>query len=293
MIDVLRPTGLEAALEAKAEHPSAVPIAGGTDLMVALNARRITPDAILDLGRVPELQQCRTDDGTIFLGASVTYTRILQELADQIVLAQAARTVGSLQIRNRGTVGGNLGTASPAGDALPALAAYDAEVVLASTTATRTLTVTEFLTGPKRNALQPTELIVGVRWRRRRHVGSFSKVGRRAAIVIAAASLTLVLDDERHDVRVALGAVGPTVLRAPDAERFAAEALAEAGVWEDPGATVPATVFDEFAARVTATARPIDDQRATAAYRRHVCGVLAGRALRWALTERTPTATAR
>ena len=199
-------------------------------------------------------------------------------------LVQAARTVGSPPIRTRGTVGGNLGTASPAGDALPVLAAYEAEIVLASAAGTRSLPWHEFLLGPKRTALLPDELIVGARWPLHANRGSFSKVGTRNATVIAVASLTLVLDLEQRQVRVALGSVGPTILRAPEAEAFAAAALD----WDDPAAPLPAQVSEEFGALVAAAARPIDDVRGTAAYRREACCVLGRRALRWLASELTP-----
>jgi len=286
-MDVFLPRTLDEALDIKASRPETLPIAGGTDIMVELNFDRRRPPALLDLSRLPELQQWRREDGTFFLGAGVTYSRIVRELAQFRPLVEAARTVGSPQIRNRGTVGGNLGTASPAGDALPVLAAYDAEVVLVRAGGnTRTLPWHKFMVGPKKTVLDPTELILGTRWRITRGPGSFSKVGPRNAMVIAVASLCLVLDENGRTVRVALGSVGPTILRAPQAEAHAAKALSDAGVWDDPRAPVPAGVLEEFGERVAAAARPIDDVRGTAAYRRHACAVLAGRALSWALQDR-------
>lgn len=286
-MEVSLPRSLNEALEIKARRPDAVPIAGGTDLMVAVNFDRTRPAAIVDLTRVPELGQWRREDGTFFLGAGVTYSRIVRELPEFVPLAEAARSVGSPQIRNRGTVGGNLGTASPAGDALPPLAAYDAEVMLVRAGGRmRVLRWDRFLTGPKRTALEPDELILGVRWRPTRGPGSFSKIGPRNAMVIAVASLCLVLDEERRAVRVALGSVGPTILRAPEAEVFAARALERAGVWSDSRATLPQGALEDFGERVAASARPIDDIRGSAAYRRHGCHVLARRALTWALQGR-------
>ena len=286
-MDIFLPRTLDEALDIKASRPEALPIAGGTDIMVELNFDRRRPPALMDLSRLPELQQRRGEDGTFFLGAGVTYSRIVRELAQFRPLVEAARTVGSPQIRNRGTVGGNLGTASPAGDALPVLAAYDAEVVLVRAGGnTRTLPWHKFMVGPKKTVIDPPELILGTRWRITRGPGSFSKVGPRNAMVIAVASLCLVLDENSRTVRVALGSVGPTILRAPQAEAYAAKALSDAGVWDDPRAPVPAGVLEEFGERVAAAARPIDDVRGTAAYRRHTCGVLARRALRWALDDR-------
>src|SRR6266545_835097 len=159
-MEILAPDSWEEALAVKAAQPDAVPIAGGTDLMVALNFDRARPAAILDLTRVPELRDWSADDGRLRIGAGVTYTRLIDELGDRLPgLAIASRTVGSPQIRNRGTVGGNLGTASPAGDGLPPLYVSDAEVELASTTGTRRMPVAEFVTGPKRNAARDDELI--------------------------------------------------------------------------------------------------------------------------------------
>src|SRR5438046_7451117 len=128
-MEILQPDTWDDALSLKAAHPDAVPIAGGTDLMVELNFDRIRPSAALDLTRVPELTEWAPDDGRLKIGAGVTYTRLIVELGDRLPgLAIASRTVGSPQIRNRGTVGGNLGTSSPAGDGLPPLFAADAEV---------------------------------------------------------------------------------------------------------------------------------------------------------------------
>jgi len=286
-MDVLLPATLEEALEMKAARPEAVPIAGGTDLMVELNFDRRRPEVLMDVSRLEELRQWSRENGSVFVGAGVTYTRLRRDLAAFTPLAQASRTVGSPQIRNRGTIGGNLATASPAGDALPVLAAYDAEIVLTSRQGERTLPWNEFLTGPKRTALRPDELILGARWRVVRGGGSFSKIGTRNAMVIAVASLCLVLDEDGRTVRVALGSVGPGILRAPQAEAFAAGRLHDAGAWADPNVRVPDDVRREFGELVAAAAMPIDDVRGTAAYRRHACRVMATRALTWALAERT------
>ncbi len=287
IMDVLLPRTLDEALEMKAATPGAVPIAGGTDVMVELNFDRRRPTTILDVSRLPELRMWRQEGGTFFLGAGVTYSRIVNDLKMFPALVQASRTVGSPQIRTRGTVGGNLGTASPAGDALPVLAAYDAEIVLAKAGgATRTLPWHQFMVGPKKTVIAPDELILGARWKIARGPGSFSKVGTRNAMVIAVASLCLLLDEGGRTVRVALGSVGPTILRAPDAEQFLARVLHEAGAWDNPRAAVPLPAIGEFGGRVAQAARPIDDVRGTAAYRRRACAVLAQRALAWALDDR-------
>jgi CO/xanthine dehydrogenase FAD-binding subunit len=285
-MDVLLTRTLAEALEMKAARPEALPIAGGTDVMVELNFDLRRPEAMIDICRLPELREWRREDGAFFLGAGVTYGRIMRELADLAPLAQASRTVGSPQIRNRATVGGNLGTGSPAGDALPVLAAYDAEIVLASVSRTRTLRWDEFLVGPKETSLEPEELILGARWRSLRGPGSFSKIGTRNAMVISVAGLCLVMDEDGRSVRVALGSVGPTVLRASDAEAFVADALSRSGTWDEPAAGLAGEAMEGFAERVAAATRPIDDVRGSAVYRRHACFVLARRALGWALASR-------
>jgi CO/xanthine dehydrogenase FAD-binding subunit len=286
-MEVLLPHSLDEALAIKAERPEAVPLNGGTDLMVDLNFGRLRPAAIVDLSRLGELATWRQENGDVFLGSGVTYATIVREMPEFKPLVQASRSVGSPQIRNRGTVGGNLGTASPAGDALPVLAAYDAEVVLQSRArGSRSLSWNTFLTGPKQTAIAPDELIIGARWRRLRGPGSFSKIGTRNAMVIAVASLCLVIDEERRRVNVALGSVGPTILRATKAEERLAEALATSGSWDDRLAPLNDQWVDEFAELVAGAAQPLDDVRGTAAYRRHGCRVLARRAIGWALAER-------
>ena len=286
-MEVLLPHSLDEALTMKGERPDATPIAGGTDLMVDLNFGRRRPVALIDLTRVTELASWREENGHVFLGSGLTYATIVREMPAFKPLVQASRSVGSPQIRNRGTVGGNLGTASPAGDALPVLAAYDADVVLRSRArGERSMPWHGFLTGPKKTALAADELILGVRWPRRRGSGSFSKIGTRKAMVIAVAGLCLVIDEENGRVKVALGSVGPTILRATEAEQQMAAAMASSGAWQDPSVTIPDQVVDEFGELVAAAAKPLDDVRGTAAYRRHGCRVLARRALSWALNER-------
>src|SRR5947208_9765791 len=154
-MEVLSPRSLEEALALKAEHPEAVPIAGGTDLMVELNFDRRRPEAILNLGEVPELRGWSREDGAVRLGAGLTYAEAMAEPLRSLLpaLAEASRTVGSPQIRNRGTLGGNLGTASPAGDSLPPLLVEDDEVEVASMSGSRRIELAEFLVGPKQNAL--------------------------------------------------------------------------------------------------------------------------------------------
>src|SRR5438874_11476897 len=286
-MEVLLPHSLDEALAIKAEHPEAVPLSGGTDLMVDLNFGRARPAAIVDLNRVAELTAWREENGNVFLGSGVTYSTIVREMQAYKPLVQASRSVGSPQIRTRGTVGGNLGTASPAGDALPVLAAADAEVVVRSgARGERSIPWQAFLTGPKKTSLAADELIIWARWPRRRGPGSFSKIGTRNAMVIAVAGLCLTIDEDGRRVNVALGSVGPTILRATDAEQQMAAAMESSSCWQDPSITIPDQVITEFGDLVAAAAKPLDDVRGTAAYRRHGCGVLARRAITWALDER-------
>ena len=284
-VEILVPDTWEQALAMKAAQPEAVPIAGGTDLMVALNFDRARPQAILDLTRVPELRDWGADDGRLRVGAGVTYTRLIEELGERLPgLAIASRTVGSPQIRNRGTVGGNLGTASPAGDGLPPLYVSDAEVELASVTGTRRLPVVEFVTGPKRQAARDDELIAAFHLPAATGPQQFAKIGTRNAMVIAVCSLSLAIWPERRAVCACIGSAGPTPIRAGEAEAFIAGVLDEEGLWEGRGALAPAAV-ERFGELVAAAAAPIDDVRGSAAYRRHALGVLARRTLTWAWEE--------
>ena len=277
-MQIHRPGTLAEALEIKAEHPEAVPLAGGTDLMVAINFRHTRPAAVLDLTAVPELREWAPDDGRVRVGAGVTYTRLIEELGGPLPgLAIASRTVGSLQIRNRGTVGGNLATASPAGDGLPPLYTAGAAVELASVRGTRRVPVGEFVTGPKRTCMEPDELIAAFDVAAATGPQQFAKVGTRNAMVIAVCSVALALWPEERRVAACVGSAGPTPLVATEAEELAAGALD----W-DGGAPIPYDVLERFGELVGACARPIDDVRGTARYRSHAVGVLGKRTLAWA-----------
>lgn len=255
-MDVLTPHSLDEALRMKAERPEAVPIQGGTDVMVDLNFDRARPPALLNLNEVQELRGWSQQNGDLWLGAGLTYAEAMASpLAQSLpALAEASRTVGGPQIRNRGTIGGNLGTASPAGDALPPLLVSDAVVQLVSVRGERGVLLHEFLVGPKRTVLEQDELILGVSLDARESRQTFMKVGPRHAMVIAVVSLALRADDE---LRAAFGSAGPvpTLVRAP---------LDEAASFPD---------------RVAEAASPIDDVRGTAAYRRHALRILTKRAL--------------
>jgi CO/xanthine dehydrogenase FAD-binding subunit len=284
-VEFLRPGSWPEALAAKAEQPAAAPLAGGTDLMVDINFDRRRPEALLDLNPVSELADWSIEDGELVLGATLPYARVITELGEELPgLAMASRTVGSPQIRNRGSIGGNLGSASPAGDSHPVLLALNATVEVASARGSRLIPVDDFYLGPKRSALAPDELIRAVRI----PVGSgpcqFAKVGTRNAMVIAVCSFAVALHPSTGSVRTGIGSAAPTPLRATAAEEFLAGELTSAGHWESR-AELPPVVAARFGALVAQAAAPIDDLRGTARYRRQALAVLARRTLSWAWQE--------
>jgi CO/xanthine dehydrogenase FAD-binding subunit len=256
-VDVLTPRTLDDALALKAEHPEALPIQGGTDVMVALNFDHARPATILNLNEVDELRGWGRENGSLRLGAGLTYSEVEHgELRDVLpALAEASRTVGSPQIRNRGTVGGNLGTASPAGDALPPLVIEGAEVECASIRGTRTVPLVDFVIGVKRNVLEPDELISAVRLTPSQAPQTFMKIGPRNAMVIAVVSLAVSAGEE---LRACFGSASPRPVLV----------------------TAPRDDAGSFAERVAAAASPIDDVRGSQDYRRHALRVLAERALK-------------
>jgi CO/xanthine dehydrogenase FAD-binding subunit len=280
-MDFLRPASWEEALAAKAEHPTAVPIAGGTDVMVEINFDHRRPEYLLDLNRIGELQEWEVGADTVRLGASVPYSRIMENLRTELPgLALASHTVASPQIRNRGGVGGNLGTASPAGDAHPALLAGGGEVEAVSVRGTRMIPIDDFYLGVKRNALEPDELIRAVHLKKADGPQQFSKVGTRNAMVIAVCAFGFALHPETRTVRTGIGSAAPTPIRATTAEEFLAAAIDEGGLWDSRG-VIPPAVARQFAVLVSGAANPIDDVRGTASYRRHALGVMARRTLGW------------
>lgn len=281
-MDFLQPTTWPEALAMKEAHPEAMPLAGGTDVMVEINLDRHRPEAIIDLTRIGELTEWGRDGPFLRIGAGVTYARLINELFDRLPgLAMASRTVGSPQIRNRGTVGGNLGTASPAGDAHPPLLAADALIEVASTSGSRRIPAREFFIGPKRNAMRKDELISAFLVEPSRGPEQFSKVGTRNAMVIAVCSFALALDAKRRRVGTGIGSAGPTPIKASEAEGFIQDVMDEDKLWERPVAISDPAVA-KFGQLVATAAKPIDDVRGTAAYRRHALSVLARRCLTWA-----------
>jgi CO/xanthine dehydrogenase FAD-binding subunit len=276
-MSVLISTTLDEALGALAAEPASMILAGGTDAMVEVNSGHRRPHAVIAVGRIPELRTWSHDveTGTLRIGAAVTYAELEVEpfLGWVPALSQAARTVGSPQIRHAATLGGNVATCSPAGDGLPVLAALDAIVHVVSSGGSRSLPFGEFMTGPKRTALLPGELIEAVSvpvfsgWQ------GYAKVGVRNAMVISNAGACLAVDD-RGGVRLALGSVGPTIIRCTDAESFVATVI------DRTTRSVSDAEAIEFGRLAAAASRPIDDHRSTAEYRRHAVAVLARRLLR-------------
>jgi CO/xanthine dehydrogenase FAD-binding subunit len=256
-VEVLTPQTLDEALRMKSEQPDAWPIQGGTDVMVALNFDRGRPAALLNLNEVAELRGFSRENGALRLASGLTYAEIEHgELKDVLpALAEASRTVGSPQIRNRGTIGGNLGTSSPAGDALPPLLVEDAEVECSSVRGVRRIALGEFVTGVKRNALEPDELITAVWLTPSNAPQTFMKIGPRNAMVIAVVSLAVSAGEE---LRASFGSASPRPVLV----------------------TAPREEADSFPERVAAAASPIDDVRGTERYRRHALQVLTARALK-------------
>lgn len=277
-MSVVVPNSLDEALGALVDNPAATVLAGGTDLMVELNGGHRRAEHVVAVNRVPELRTWEHDPvaRTVRIGAGVTYRELERGPLSEWMpaLAQAARTVGSPQIRHAATIGGNVGTCSPAGDGLPVLAALEARIELASASGVRTVSFADFMTGPKRTVRQPGELITAITVPVARGWQGYTKVGVRNAMVIATASAALVVDEEVKTVAIALGSVGPTILRCPEAEAFAASAV------DFAARSVSGDDVQRFGQLVSAASRPIDDHRSTARYRRTAVGVLAERLLR-------------
>ena len=269
------PTSLQQALEFRRANQEALVISGGTDLMVEVNFNRRRVEDVLSLSRVSELKTLSIVPGEhVRIGSSTSWARLESgEVAKLLpALAEAARTVGSPQIRQAGTIGGNLGTCSPAGDGLPVLAALNAIIELASLDEIRRMPFVEFMKGPKRNDLRGNELIVAIEIPLRHSWQGYSKVGVRNAMVISVASACLAVSDDRSRVSIALGAVGPTIIRCAETEKWVAEQGEDAlKTLRQPSARV------ELGMRAAREARPITDHRSTAEYRRHAIGVIVSR----------------
>ncbi|MDQ3553020.1 MAG: xanthine dehydrogenase family protein subunit M [Chloroflexota bacterium] len=252
------------------------PIAGGTDLMVQITGELgEPPERVLDLWRLDELRGIRVDDGALLVGALSTYTEIRRSplvLEWLPALAEAAATIGAAQIQNRGTLGGNIVNASPAGDTLPVLLAADASITLGSARGEREVAAKDFWTGYRETARAADELVLRIRFPlASARTTCFRKVGTRRAQAISKVVMALAYREDGgiwRDVRVALGSVAATPVRVPQTE----------SVLE--GAAPRATVADHAAATISSEITPIDDVRSTADYRRAVTGRILHRMLR-------------
>jgi CO/xanthine dehydrogenase FAD-binding subunit len=264
---VFIPRSLQEATTLIAAHPDAHLLTGGTDLMVEVNFNHRRPETVISLGKIEELHQVSINSDHVIIGAAVPYARMEKgDIASAIpALAEAARTVGSPQIRAAGSLGGNLGTCSPAGDSLPVLSATNSLVHLASVSSTRVVPFSEFMTGPKRNSRQPNEIITAVTVPRTSGWQGYAKVGTRNAMVISVASACVVFHEE--ELRIALGSVGPTIIRCTDTENWYHALVAK----NSEG------VSKELGERASKESRPITDHRSTADYRRHAIKILAQR----------------
>ncbi|MGB7239971.1 MAG: FAD binding domain-containing protein [Rhodococcus sp. (in: high G+C Gram-positive bacteria)] len=277
-MDFLRPQTWADALTAKADDVDAVPIQGGTDVMVEMNFDVHRPGALLDLNPISELTTWeQLPDDTLRIGAGMPYVRIIEELGDRLPgIAQASRTVGSPQIRNRGTVGGNLGGASPAGDLhAPLLAAGAVIEVESAARGTRMIPAADFYVGVKRNCCERDELIRAFHVKPAAGPQYFSKIGTRNAMVIAVCSFSIALYPGEKRIGTGLGSAAPTPRRAYAAEEFLAGEVDWSGPLDD-------RVVVRFSELVSDAASPIDDVRGTANYRRHALAVMAKRTLGWA-----------
>jgi len=269
---------LSTALAALREHADARLIQGGTDLMVEINFNHVKPTTMVSLRDIEALRTIQTDSqGIMSIGSGVPYSIIEGEpvLTAIPALAQAARTVGSPQIRAAGSLGGNLGTCSPAGDTLPVMFALDAMIHLNTLDSHRVVSIHDFMTGVKRSVRQHDEVITSIDFPIVRGWQGYSKVGVRNAMVISVASACLVADHDNANVRLALGSVGPTIIRCREAEAWLASSQDLTA-----GQTISLDVANEFGKRAAAESSPIDDHRSTAEYRRHAISVLASRLLR-------------
>jgi len=277
-VPVLIPRNVDELVEVFQANPQAKLLAGGTDYMVEVNLHGRQPEVMISLRQVKELTEwsVRTSQSRITIGAGVPYADMeVGEIARLVpALAQAARTVGSPQIRAAGTLGGNLGTCSPAGDSLPVLAALNATIHVIGPDGNRDIEFSDFMVGVKRNSLLPSEFVHSVSLPIVEGWQGYAKVGTRNAMVISTASACLVRDNDEGYVSIALGSVGPTIIRAHGAEAWLIKTTSLRS-----GAQLEPSIAQEFGRRVALESKPIDDHRSTADYRRHALGVLAQRLL--------------
>ncbi len=282
---VTLPASLDEAVAALAAMPAAVPVAGGTDLMAAVNSGLLRPAGLVGLGRISEIRGWQYADGHALLGAGLTHARMGRPDFAALIpaLAAAARAAGPPQIRNAGTLGGNIVTAAPTGDALPVLAALEATVVLAGPQGSREVPVSHLLTGM--DPLRPGELLAFVRAPLLHAPQIFLKATTRTGPGRATASVALVLDPARRGVRCAVGAVAPMPLRPLEAEAWVAGLIDWDGARTlDPQAC---TAFGEYVA-MACIPDPVDTSEGglppAVAHLRRTVAALSRRALGRALS---------
>ncbi len=281
--EVRAPGTIDEALALKAEHGRTLqPLAGGTDLVPAIRRGICTAGALLDLSRLDDLRTIREDESEIFIGAMATHAAVAESEAVRThlpVLAAACGSMGCAQIRNLGTIGGNLCNASPAADSIPPLIVLGATCEVRNVRGSRNLSLCEYCTGPGLTCLSADELLIGIRIEKPaarpdpapRSRGFYLKLGQRRAMAIAKVSVAFLAREEDgvlSDVRIALGAVAPTVCGAPET----------VAVLE--GRTLDRRTIEKAAETVRTECRPIADVRSTIEYRREMVGTLLAQGLR-------------
>ena len=285
--DLIRPANLGECLDALAEYDEhASLLAGGTDLHVLMATGLKTPRLVIDLSPLTELRYSREEDGRCLIGATATHADLASGFggADSSgwprCLALAAGSVGSPQIRNVGTLGGNIANASPSGDTYPPLLALDAVVLIAASGGERELALAEFATGPGETVIGPDEMITRVHFARPPEgvYTDFVKVGLRNALAISVASAAIVAQADGNvitDLRIACGAVAPRAIRMHEVEELVAGREPSPDLVRDAGR------------RAGEICCPISDIRGTAEYRRHVTGIIVSRLVEGALRSLT------
>jgi carbon-monoxide dehydrogenase medium subunit len=268
------PKSLEGALALLAEQENITPMIGGTDLVIAMREAACTPSHVVDLNEIPELNYITEDEGYIKIGATTTHTQVVSDplIYELPALYDAVSRIGSSQIRNRGTITGNICNASPAADTAPPLLVHDAEIVIKSLDDERIMPLEDLFAGPKINSLEPNELLTEIRvpMPNGGTASSFKRIGRRKAFTLSIVSAAAFIRMEGKtcvDANLAFGSVAETPIRAPDAEAL----LIDSELDEE--------AIEEASKIVYETVKPITDVRGTAEYRKDMCPVLMKRAI--------------
>ena len=268
--ELIKPQSLQEALSIKANH-SCTPIAGGTDLLVKIKKKMLAPQQVMDLTELKELSQIKEEDDRLRIGALATHTEIIEDPLVQEyapLLVEACNTVGSPQIRNKGTIGGNIITASPAADTIPALVCLNAEVVLSSTRGQREISLEDFVTGPGKTQLAQDELLVEIIVDKMKPGEKFvyRKLGQRKALAISVAGVALRMEKDQSNkckhVAIAFGAVSPVIRRATNLENYLA------------GKLLTGETIKEVVELAKQNCSPITDIRASKEYRQNMCSSL-------------------